>query len=331
MRVKRIIASFCAVSMAMLTRGASPARAGSAADDATGIALFNEGKRLAGAGDWENACPKFAEAQRLHPAAAILFNLGDCFEHLNRLASAWGAWKEAEITARNAGDEPREHEAARRSAALVPQLAKLAIVVPPATRVLGLEVRKDGALVGEGQFGSPLPADVGSHSIEASAPGHKAWSTVVRVETNGSSASVEIPALEALAGRAASSETPAPFWGTQRAIGVGIGGVGLVGVVVGSIFTVSMASKNNASMPYCPTGPTSCYAPGVTLRNEAFDASHVATGAWIGGLVLLGSGLVVFLTAARRPPDKTEAPSAQAQVQPVVGPGLAGVTLQGVW
>src|ERR1700733_13796284 len=110
MRSTRVIVPLCAALMAVLTAVAPPAHAGDAADDAAGISLFNEGRQLVAAGDWEHALPKFVEAQRLHPAAAILFNIADCHEHLNRIASAWGAWKQAEIMARGANDASREQE-----------------------------------------------------------------------------------------------------------------------------------------------------------------------------------------------------------------------------
>jgi hypothetical protein len=292
----RIIVSFCAALMVALTAGATPARAGDPADDATGIALFNEGRKLAAANDWEHALPKFVEAQRLHPAAAILLNIADCNEHLDRLASAWGAWKQAEIMARSVNDASREHEAAERAAALVPRLAKLAIVVPPATRLPALEVHKDGALVGEGQWGSALPIDVGSHTIEASAPGHDAWSTVVRVETDGASASVEIPAL------AVPQAQAPPYWNGQRVGGVVLGGAGLVGLVVGAVFGAQTFSKNSASMPYCPTVPTMCSAQGVTLRNDAYSSATVSTVAFIAGGIGLAGGAITFFTATKSAP-----------------------------
>jgi hypothetical protein len=332
MRTTSRLAPLCAATVIALALGAPRARAQDATGDtATGIAVFEDGKKLAAAGDWAGACPKFAEAARLYHTAAIFLNLGDCYEHVGKVASAWASWKEAEIMARNAGDTTREEVAAKRGQALAPTLPKFAIVVPPATRIPGLEVRRDGVVVGEGQYGSALPADAGQHTVEATAPGHKTWSTVVRIETNGSSASVEVPALDVLAAPAAVGAGRGPFWSTQRALGVAIGGVGLIGIVVGSAFTASMISKNNASMAYCPSDPTKCYAPGVDLRNQAFDAAHVATGTWIAGALIMSAGLAVFLSAPRRAQENGDAPTPHAKVLPVVAPGLAGLTVQGAW
>ena len=330
MRTTRVVLPFCFAAAVSLAVGASPARAEGTADDAAGIALFNEGKALRDGGDWQGACLKFAEAERLHPAAAILFNLAECYEHTNRLASGWGAWKDAEIMARNAHDASREQDAAARGAALAPQLAKLAIVVPPTTRLPGLEVRKDGGLMGEGQWGSGLPADVGQHTIEATAPGHKAWSTVVRIDTNGSSASVEVPALDVLA--APASETPASFWGMQRKSGAIVGGAGLgVGTVLVAVFGSLAASKKTAASPHCSTagGVTVCDPTGLSLRS---DAKTLADGADVGltlGGAALVTGIVLFATAPAADPGKRA--SGGLRVRPVLGLHGSGLAIEGTW
>ena len=327
MRTARVALPFCAALMGALVIGASPARADGTADDAAGIALFNEGKALRDAGDWERACPQFAEAERLHPAAAILFNLAECYEHVDRLASAWGAWKDAEIMARNAHDGSREQEAREHGAALAP---KLAIVIPPATRLPGLEVRKDGGLVGEGQWGSGLPADVGQHTIEASAPGHKAWSTVLRIETNGSSASVEVPALDVLT--TPTGETPAPFWTTQRKAGVIVGGAGLgVGAVLVAVFGGLAAGKKSASSAHCSTenGVTVCDPTGLSLRSEGTTLADGAdVGLAVGGAAVV-TGIVLFATGAAT--DAGRPASTGVHVRPVLGLRGPGLTIEGRW
>jgi hypothetical protein len=331
MRTARVVLPFCAALTGALAIGASPARAQGTADDAAGIALFNEGKALRDSGDWEHAALKFAEAERLHPAAAILFNLAEADEHLNRLASAWGAWKDAEIMARNAHDASREQEAAARGAALAPKLAKLAIVIPPATRVPGLELRKDGALVGEGQWGSGLPADVGQHTIEASAPGHKAWSTVVRIETNGSSASVEVPALDVLA--TPTGEAPPSFWGTQRIVGVSVGAVGLVGLAVATGLGVDAIQKNNASKAQClPNNPSLCFPAGTDLRLSAGRAADASTALFVVGGAAVAAGLTVFFTApSSSAPKATTGGLRGVELAPAVGPTSAALSLRGRW
>src|SRR5262249_54770458 len=121
----------------------SPAAASGSEDVAAAEATFNEGKKLAAAGRYAEACPKFAESQRLDPGAGTLLNYGDCLEKLGKVASAWGAFREAVMLASRVGDEKRRVEATRRADLLEPRLSRLTIVVPPAGRVKGLEVHRD--------------------------------------------------------------------------------------------------------------------------------------------------------------------------------------------
>jgi serine/threonine-protein kinase len=309
---------------------ASTVLASGPADQAAATTLFQEAKQLAGAGDFARACPKFAEAQRLFPTTGTLLNIGNCYEKLGKLASAWGAFKEAEAAAHRQEDRDREQEAARRAQALAPQLARLTVDVPPAARVPGFELRRDGSVVGEGQWGTALPVDPGEHTFEASAPARKAWSASVKVEANGSSARVEVPALEALPGQRVSEEPP-PFWGPQRVAGVVLGGVGIAGLVTSVIFTARLVSKNGASRDHCePADATQCDPTGVGLRNEAFAAARVATGTFVAGAVAAGAGLVVFLTAPRGA-VRPEAPSARWRVVPSAGREYVGLAIQGDW
>lgn len=295
----------------------------------TAAALFDEAKALMKEGAYERACPKIQEAHRLSPTPGTVLTLGDCLEHAGKLASSWGAFKDAEVAARAAKDIDREREAQRRAGLLAPKLARLAVVVPPAARVAGFELKRDGEKIGEGQWGSPLPVDIGAHTIETSAPGKKPWSTVVRIETNGSTASVEVPMMETVTVIAAAPEQRAAFWGTQRILGLSLTGAGLAGLITSAVYTAKMASKNAESRLYCrPTNPDICSAIGVDLREQAFSAAHIANGTVIAGGLLAATGLVVFLTTPRAQPHVAAASTA---VRPVFGPGGAGIALEGVW
>jgi hypothetical protein len=296
---------------------------------AASSAVFADAKRLAAEGHFAEACPKFEEAQRLYPTSGTLLNLGNCYEQMTppRTASAWGAFKQAEVMARNAGDTSRQEEAARRAEVLEPALSKVTIVPNPAARVPGLDVKWDGKSVGEGLWGTAFPVDAGEHAIEASAPGKKTWTGKVLVRSNGGTVPVDVPGLDAAllsatATTASESAPPPPFWNTQRAVGLGIGAAGLVGVVVGSIFGAKAAGKNSDSLPHCrPDDITRCDSLGVTLRGEAYSAAKVSTILFIVGGAMAGGGTITFLTA----------PSGAPKIQPVVGAGFGGLTLRGQW
>jgi serine/threonine-protein kinase len=298
----------------------SAARAATPADQAAAEVLFNEAKQLSATGRYELACPKFVESQRLDPTAGTLLNVGNCYERLGKLASAWGAFKEAEMMARNAGDTARGAEAVRRAEALAPRLPKLVIVVPPAARVPGFEVTRDGALVGEGQWGSALPVDAGEHAVEVSAPGRQRWTTKVQVPPSGASVTVNVPDL--LPENVKNPPAGGAAWGAQRIAGVTVGAAGVVGLIMGALFGAQAISKNKDSKQNCsPTDPNFCNDTGVAVRFEAQKwASASTAGIVIGGAALAG-GIVLFATA----PSAKQPDAARIEIAPRLG----GLTLQG--
>ena len=84
-------------------------RQASAADPATATMLFNEGRRLVSAGHYPEACPKFEESERLDPGIGTQFNLADCYQHIDRFASAWALFLDVASSAGGTGQQAREN------------------------------------------------------------------------------------------------------------------------------------------------------------------------------------------------------------------------------
>jgi hypothetical protein len=307
------------------------ARAAGPAEQAAAEVLFTEGRKLAAAGNYEQACPKFVESQRLAPTVGGALSVGDCFEKLGKLASAWGTFKDAEMTARSAGDAARQAEAARRAEALAPRLTKLVIAVPPAVRVPGLEVRRDGGIVGEGQWGSAMPVDQGQHTIEASAPGRTPWSKIVRVDADGASASVDVPELAA-GGPGAVAGAP-PGSGTQKTVGFVLGGAGVAGLVVGAVLGGLTLKKvgDSKSDGHCDADLATCDATGLQLQRDARTMAHGSTAALVIGGAMLATGIVLVVAA---PAGNTAGPSTgglRLNLGAIAGATMSGVLLSGRW
>src|SRR5262249_45322094 len=138
-----------------------------AGTNAAADALFNEGRRLMADGQFAEACPKFLESEQLRHGLGTLLNLADCFEKVGRTASAWTTFREVDDEATKAGDAARKRVAHERIEALEPRLSKLIVDVPHDHDLPGLEVRKDGSVVGRASWGVPIPVDPGKHSIAA--------------------------------------------------------------------------------------------------------------------------------------------------------------------
>lgn len=317
---------------------AQPASGGKVAAEA----LFEQARSLMTEGKYADACPRFADSQRLDPSPGTLLNLANCYEKLGRTATAWATYREAASAANAAGRADYVASAQRHADALAPHLAKLTTTV--AQPVDGLQVRRDGVDVAKAEWGVPIPVDAGSHSLEASAPGFKPWSSSVDVAQDGSQVSVAVPALEAAPVTAtappttpASTPPPAPApppaaegspGNGQRIAAVVVGGVGVVGLGLSGVFAVLAKNKYNDSLQDCPTSPNVCTQAGVNTRNDALTDGNIASVAFGVGAAALVGGVVLWLTA---PSASAHPATGQVRVTPLVGAGTGGALLQGSW
>jgi serine/threonine-protein kinase len=294
--------------------GTAPAGA-EGGSSAAAQALFDQGKALMSAGKAREACPKFEESQKLDPGSGTLINLALCYEKTGRTASAWSAYQDAATAARLSGNSEREHGARSRAAALAPKVSKLTVEVPADVRVTGLVVMRDDVEVGPAQWGTPIPTDEGDHELSAKAPGYEAWHTTVSVGARGASASVTVPKLVA----EPKPETPPPVvpveappptpvepapapksggLGGQRIGALVLGGVGVAGVAVGSVFGFKAMSNKKEADKTCD-GTACTTDAGVTAGNDAHQAGTISTVAMIVGAAGLAGGAVLWFTAPK--------------------------------
>lgn len=346
--VRRVVAPSLAALLAFLPVAAA---ADTASDARMAETLFTEGRRLIGAGKYEEACPKLAESQRLDPAPGTALNLGTCYEHTGKTASAWFAFRDAEASAVAAGQKDRVAAARKKAAQLEPTLSRLTIVVAPESRAPGLEVRADGAVVAQGGWGTALPVDPGPHDVVATAPGRSSWSTHVEVGAKAAQFSVTIPKLEVeppitptsaapssgatQAGTAtvtaqptapvASERDTAPNPGrAQRVIGLTVGALGVVALGAGAYFGLKARSTYNEALDACG-GTTVCTTDrGLQLRSDVNPLTTASTVAVIAGAGMAIGGVALFFTA----PRKT---TADIAVGVIPATGGAQLSMRGLW
>lgn len=175
-----------------------PARA-QAADAALAQSLFDQARQLMAARRYREACPLFAESQRLDPGGGTLLNLAICHEGEGKLATAWGEFNAALGDATRNARKGREQIARSHIAALEPRLSHLTVLVASRAGVPGLAVSLDGNPMTPATWGIPVAVDPGTHRLEASAPGFQVWSAILPVGQEGDSHMVEIPALAPIA------------------------------------------------------------------------------------------------------------------------------------
>lgn len=261
---------------------------------ATAEHLFEEGRTLMASGKYADACPKLAESHRLDPGVGTLLNLGDCYEKLGRTASAWATYREAETLAHRAGQKERAAHSAARADALKKELSYLVIDV--ASDTPGIVVKRDGEAVGQPVWSTRVPIDPGEHTIEASAPGYLAKSQKVNVAAR-SEQRVAVGGL-ARAPVTATSEAPSGP-GTQRLVGYGIGGAGIVAAGVGVVFGAIAKSRNDdARDNLC--SDVDCTQAGADKIESAQSAATISTVLVVAGAALVAGGVALVFTAPKR-------------------------------
>ena len=125
-----MIASRVSVLVVAATLSFASFASAQSADQTLAQSLFDQGLKLANEGNFKEACPKFAESQKLDPGGGTLINLAKCREAEGKLASAWAAYNEALSYSIKDGRKEREEQARARITALAPNLATLRIMVP---------------------------------------------------------------------------------------------------------------------------------------------------------------------------------------------------------
>jgi len=302
-----------------------PVRAQKTAEVGKADALFNAGRSLLEAGEYADACPKFAESQKLAPGLGVTLYLADCYERLGRTASSLAEFRRAVQIASARGDK-RGLIASQRAATLENRVPQLVIVVTPTAREQGVTVTRDGESVPSTQWDTPAAIDPGDHEIIVSAPSKvtrhltaklAAQKGVITTMVEGLDDPPVAPPESSLSSAATTASAKAPT--TQKWIGVAVGVAGVVGLGVGAIFGVVTLSKLHQSNEDDCNSMDQCNAAGMGLRQDALHFGNASTAAFVAGGVALAGGVVLFLTA-----PKSGSPSAGLAIEPLLSPEVMG-------
>jgi hypothetical protein len=277
-------------------------------------ALFRDAKRLLEEGRYDEACPKFAESQRLDPSSGTLLGLALCHEGQGKLATAWGEFNAVVPLARRQGRPDREELATKKAADLEPRLARLTLTIAPGVEAGALALSIDGQPFGRALLGSAVPLDRGEHVVTAAASGRPSWTQTVAIEADGVRVmlTITIPAPAAATEPAPPPPPRPPGIGAQRAAAIVLGGAGVVGVGVGAYFGVQTLLKRDGLDGHCVG--TACDASGLQTAADARTSAMAANvGLAAGALAIVGAA-ILWLTAPR-----------------AVHVGRSGLAIGGVW
>jgi len=196
-----------------------------------------------------------------------------------------------------------------------------------------VKVTMDGEVLAERLEGTAVPIDPGEHTFTFETAGQPpVTKTLLIVEGQkdrrepvviGVPAQPSGPPAPSPTAPAASSASEAPAtsgggMGTQRVLALVAGGIGVVGIGVGTAFGIMALSKKSDAQNVCPNDcPTQ---DGVNKWSDATSTGNISTIALIVGGVGIVGGAVLWFTA----------PSGSSS-SPQVGVGPGGLQLRGRW
>jgi hypothetical protein len=305
------------------TAGAQPAASAAELLDAEATSLMQEHR-------YAEACPKLAQSDRLQPGTGVLLRLGLCYELSGKTASAWSAFREAAGRARRMGDEALVQLASKRAGALEPRLIKVTLRLAPVADPERVEVRCDGALVDRSALGAQIPMDPGAHTVEASMPGRQPFRRTFVVAEGEAPPTIGIDLGTAAGDRAvpstrANGERTGSTRSMQRTMALVVGGIGVAGLAVGSIFGALAMSNWNRALSECTSGVTGCSPDALSLEPVVRSDALWSTVGFAVGAAGIAGGALLWWTA----PGGAPAGSESYVVAPVVDRHQLALDLRG--
>jgi hypothetical protein len=276
-------------------------------DAAAAEQLFVAARAAMEQGDLKTACERFAESQRLDPAAGTLINLADCLDREGKIASAWQRWKEALDMLRP--DDERRAAVSQRAQAIEARVPKLELRLSTKAPT-GTVADRDGVALGSASFGISLPIDPGPHRIVGKAPGyapreyaitiHESESTTLEIEpgaaTPGEAAAPPLPAPASPTPVAPVSDSGSSATRTWGFVGLGIGAAGLL--VGGTAGVLAIAKKNEMEDACHRVGEELlCTSAGVDAADSGSTFATVANIGVAVGLVGVAAGAYLLLSS----------------------------------
>lgn len=302
--------------------------------------LFDVALKMMDAGDYAPACALLEQSDQLDPGMGTKFRLAECYEKIGRIASAWTLFTEVADAAKASNIPEREQVARKRAAALEPRIARVTVQVPAEVAgLIGLEVRFRGQALRSERWDTPLPTDPGEHALQVTAQGKKPWTQLVRIDQPAQAVTVAVPVLEDAAAAPPGPTPPPPAateprggfasidWTPRRIAAAGAAGVGVVGLVVGTVFGATAASQWSDAKDTCKRDDFSrCTPAGVALAEDASSSATLSTLGFLIGIAGVGAGAYLWFTAPSPEPQPPPAPAAARRVliAPALAPGHVG-------
>ncbi|MEA2752435.1 MAG: hypothetical protein QOI41_6578 [Myxococcales bacterium] len=299
----------CAVPVVLAALAASGSASAQSGDTDRQIAqqLFDDGRVLLEARRYAEACPKFAESQRLDPGGGTLVNLAFCHELEGKTATAWSEFRDALGQAVKDDRKDREDLARTHIADLAPKLMRVVVLVPERLAARDPEINLDKSKLPTAAWGTPIPVDPGEHRVSVSIAGARPWSVGVSVSEPGETYTVRLASLESPVPcpqgqmRVQDACVVIPWDGTKSrrttAFWLTLSGAGAL-LVTSAITGVVALSANAYVNDNCSSARDFC-----RVSDAGDAATRAKTFAWIS-TATLGAGVVAGVVAFVLPREK---------------------------
>ena len=289
--------------------------AGTAHAESKADKLFAKGKKLLAQKKFDEACKAFEESDELDTGIGTKLNVARCYEEWGKLATALRWYQDAEQMAKDHKDA-RAEKIKGLEEAIDGDVPRLTIKAGESVDTSGLTL--DGAAT---KVNEALPVDPGAHELVWTTPDGKKKTKTVPLERGGSSeVKVELPHKKKK-GHGKPKDEPKDNEGdekpaivaaegdgsSQRLVGIGVGGAGIVAVGVASVLTLKARSKyNDALAAHCMNDTTMCDEVGLTDTADARHRANISTVVTVVGLAAVATGVVLYLMAPHGSAAKSE-------------------------
>lgn len=314
-----------ALVAAALVASSAPAFAQGSAEAAE---LFKQGRAALEQKDYVTACTKLAESNRIERAVGTLISLAQCHEGQNKLAAARQYWQEAGDLADAVQDRLARGAPAREKVAELDKKIGRVTVKPAPGAPAGMSVKRDDVVLTSASFGGALPIDVGRHTFVVSAEGLEPKTFDLEIAA-GESKDLVIETGPALP-PPPPPVTPPPSEGStspsssssMKTAGFIVGGVGILGLGLGTIFGLSAKSNWDDAQSACRPGACGPGSEAQNLKDSASSSGTLSTIAFVVGGAALATGIVLLVVA---PPSRSSSTSARLEIVP----GIGGISVAG--
>lgn len=283
--------------------------------------------------DWAKALDRFEAVAKVRMTPQVRFHIALCKENLGLLIEAVHDFELAENDAKAEKVETVAKEAPDHAAAIKPKIPKLVFKVP--ADVEGLAVTLDGSPI-DPKGGEEMLVNPGKHKVEATAEKRHPFAYEVTLEIGETkTVAIKVPPLTEEAPPPKDDEPPPPPPPPSKKIpttALVVGGIGVVALAGAGFFAYKRSGLKDELDAACGSDLHACPADKQSAIDSGKTYTTMTNVFLVVGVVAVGAGVVLWVTAPKPKDSATAAPAASIKLLPSApGANLAGLSLSGAF